>query len=71
MVNAKVAAQPFDGSNINGSAFERFPAHQTSLGSLKVLRALPIRQKRLRIADWWASFSREDPDVVEFCCAHV
>ena len=39
MVNAKVAAQPSDASNVHGPAFERFPAHETSLGSLKV--ALP------------------------------
>src|SRR5262245_36652945 len=51
MVNAKIAAQPFDASNVHGSAFERFRAHETSLGSLKVLRALPIRQKRL-VGPW-------------------
>lgn len=59
MVNAKVAAQPFDGSNVHGSAFEKFPAHETSLGSLKVLRALPIRQKRLVGA--WCFLDRFGP----------
>src|ERR1043165_1300568 len=51
MVNAKVAAQPSDASNVHGPAFERFPAHETSPGSLKVLRALPILQKRL-VGPW-------------------
>ena len=51
MVNAKVAAQPLDVSNVQGPALERLPAHETSLGSLKVLRALPIRQKRL-VGPW-------------------
>ena len=59
MVNAKVAAQPFDGSYVHGSAFERFPAHQTSLGALKVLRVLPIRQKRLVGA--WCFLDRFGP----------
>jgi hypothetical protein len=59
MVNAKVAAQPFDASNVNGPAFERFPAHETSLGSLKILRALPIRQKRLVGA--WCFLDRFGP----------
>jgi redox-sensitive bicupin YhaK (pirin superfamily) len=59
MVNAKVAAKPFDGSNVHGPAFERFPAHETSLGSLKVLRALPIRQKRLVGA--WCFLDRFGP----------
>lgn len=31
--------------------FERFPAHQTSLGTLEILRALPVRQKRL-VGPW-------------------
>src|SRR6185369_7390616 len=59
MVNAKVAAQPFDASNVHGPAFERFPAHETSLGSLKILRALPIRQKRLVGA--WCFLDRFGP----------
>src|ERR1041384_5508611 len=59
MVNAKVAAQPFDASDAHGPAFERFPAHETSLGSLKVLRALPIRQKRLVGA--WCFLDRFGP----------
>lgn len=32
-------------------AFERFPAHRTSLGTLEILRALPVRQKRL-VGPW-------------------
>jgi redox-sensitive bicupin YhaK (pirin superfamily) len=59
MVNAKVAAQPFDASDAHGPAFERFAAHATSLGSLKVLRALPIRQKRLVGA--WCFLDRFGP----------
>src|ERR1041384_5313391 len=59
MVNAKVAAQPLDSSNVHGPAFERFRAHETSLGSLKVLRALPIRQKRLVGA--WCFLDRFGP----------
>jgi Pirin len=59
LVNVRVAAQPFDSSNTHGSAFERFPAHETSLGSLKVLRALPIRQKRLVGA--WCFLDRFGP----------
>src|SRR5690349_16801274 len=59
MGDAKVAVQPFDGSNVHGSAFEKFPAHETSLGSLKVLRALPIRQKRLVGA--WCFLDRFGP----------
>lgn len=31
--------------------FERFPAHRTSLGTLEILRALPVRQKRL-VGPW-------------------
>jgi len=31
--------------------FERFPTHETSLGALKILRALPQRQKRL-VGPW-------------------
>ncbi|HKR86367.1 MAG TPA: pirin family protein [Terriglobales bacterium] len=59
MVNAKVATQPFDASNVSGPAFERFPAHETSLGALRVLRALPIRQKRLVGA--WCFLDRFGP----------
>lgn len=32
-------------------AFEKFPAHHTSLGTLEILRALPVRQKRL-VGPW-------------------
>ena len=47
MVHTKVAAKPFDASDVHGSVFEGFPARETSVGTLKILRALPIRQKRL------------------------
>src|SRR5690349_23920905 len=59
MGDAKVAVQPFDGSSVHGSAFEKFPAHETSQGSLKVLRALPIREKRLVGA--WCFLDRFGP----------
>ena len=51
MVHTKVAAQACDASGVHGSVFERFPARETSLGTLKILRALPIRQKRL-VGPW-------------------
>ena len=51
MVHTKIAAQPCDASGVKGSVFERFPAHETSLGTLEILRALPIRQKRL-VGPW-------------------
>jgi redox-sensitive bicupin YhaK (pirin superfamily) len=59
MVNVKVAAQTCDASGVNGSVFERFPARETSLGTLKILRALPIRQKRLVGA--WCFLDRFGP----------
>lgn len=51
MVQPKVAAQSCDASEMPGSVFEEFPARETSLGTLKILRALPIRQKRL-VGPW-------------------
>ena len=48
MVNAKVMS---NASDEHGSVFEKFPAHRTSLGTLEILRALPIRQKRL-VGPW-------------------
>jgi len=36
---------------LDGAVFERFPAHEISIGTLSVLRALPIRQKRL-VGPW-------------------
>ena len=51
MVDTKVAAQACDASDVRSSLFERFPARETSLGTLKILRALPIRQKRL-VGPW-------------------
>jgi len=51
MTPTKVAAQTCDASDVRGSVFERFPAHETSLGALKILRLLPVRQKRL-VGPW-------------------
>ncbi|HEX7772776.1 MAG TPA: pirin family protein [Pyrinomonadaceae bacterium] len=51
MVHTNVAAQACDASDVRGSVFERFPAHKTSLGTLEILRALPLRQKRL-VGPW-------------------
>src|SRR5258707_161097 len=59
MVHTKVAAQPCDASGVNGSVFERFPARETSVGTLKIVRALPIRQKRLVGA--WCFLDRFGP----------
>src|ERR1700750_461945 len=59
MVHNKVAAQRCNASGVNGSVFERFPAHETSLGRLAILRALPIRQKRLVGA--WCFLDRFGP----------
>src|SRR5690349_16811929 len=59
MVHTKIAAQPCDASGVKGSVFERFPAHETSLGTLEILRALPIRQKRLVGA--WCFLDRFGP----------
>jgi redox-sensitive bicupin YhaK (pirin superfamily) len=59
MVDAKVAAQACDVSDARGAVFERFPARETSLGTLKILRALPIRQKRLVGA--WCFLDRFGP----------
>ena len=51
MLDTKVAAQPCEASGAVGSVFERFPAHEATVGSLKIVRALPIRQKRL-VGPW-------------------
>jgi quercetin 2,3-dioxygenase len=59
MVDTKVAAQACDAADTHGSVFERFPARETSLGTLKILRALPIRQKRLVGA--WCFLDRFGP----------
>jgi quercetin 2,3-dioxygenase len=59
MVDTAVAAQACDASNVDGSAFDRFPARETTLGTLKILRALPIRQKRLVGA--WCFLDRFGP----------
>ena len=59
MVDTKVAAQVCDASDVQGSVFERFPARETSLGALKIFRALPIRQKRLVGA--WCFLDRFGP----------
>lgn len=59
MVHTKTAAKMRDDSDVNGSVFERLPAHETSLGTLKILRALPVRQKRLVGA--WCFLDRFGP----------
>ena len=59
IVQTKVEAQPCESSDVRGSVFERFPARETSLGTLKILRALPIRQKRLVGA--WCFLDRFGP----------
>src|SRR5690349_3457550 len=59
MVHTKVAAQPCDALGVNESVFERFPARETRLGTLRILRALPIRQKRLVGA--WCFLDRFGP----------
>src|SRR5258705_9190052 len=51
MIHTKVAAQPCEASCVNESVFERFPAHETTVGSLRIVRALPNRQKRL-VGPW-------------------
>ena len=51
MVQTNVAAQACDASDVHGSCFEKFPARETSLGTLKILRALPLREKRL-VGPW-------------------
>ena len=59
MADTNVAAQACDAANVQGSVFERFPARETSLGTLKILRALPIREKRLVGA--WCFLDRFGP----------
>jgi quercetin 2,3-dioxygenase len=51
MLDTKVAAHSSDASGVVGSVFERFPAHEANVGTLKIVRALPIRQKRL-VGPW-------------------
>jgi hypothetical protein len=36
---------------LDEAVFERLPAHETSIGTLSILRALPVRQKRL-VGPW-------------------
>ena len=72
MVDTKVAAHSSDASGVNGSVFEKFPAHETTVARDKSLECRVQEQKWMsRIADWRASLSRKDPDVVELCCAHA
>ena len=59
MVDTTIAAQACDASNVQAPVFEKFPAHETTLGTLKILRALPIRQKRLVGA--WCFLDRFGP----------
>src|ERR1051325_3608199 len=59
MVETKVAAQTCHASDVDGSVFERFRARETTLGTLKILRVLPVRQKRLVGA--WCFLDRFGP----------
>ncbi len=59
MVDTKVAAQACDASDVDKPAFESFPLHETTLGTLKIQRALPMRQKRLVGA--WCFLDRFGP----------
>jgi len=59
MVDTRVAAQACDATNVQAPVFERFPARETTLGTLKILRALPIREKRLVGA--WCFLDRFGP----------
>ena len=59
MLDTKVKAQPCEASGVSRSVFERFPAHEANVGTLKIVRALPIRQKRLVGA--WCFLDRFGP----------
>ena len=59
MVDTRVAAQACDAANVEAPVFERFPGRETTLGTLKILRALPIREKRLVGA--WCFLDRFGP----------
>ena len=59
MVDTKVAVHSSDASGVSGSVFEKFPAHETTLGTLRIVRALPSRQKRLVGA--WCFLDRFGP----------
>ena len=59
MVDTKVAAHSFDASGVNGSVFEKVPAHETTVGTLRIVRGLPSRQKRLVGA--WCFLDRFGP----------
>jgi redox-sensitive bicupin YhaK (pirin superfamily) len=59
MVDTNVAAEVCRASEFRGSVFEGFPARETSLGTLQILRALPVRQKRLVGA--WCFLDRFGP----------
>lgn len=51
MVHTKVAARACDALDERGPVFEKFPARETSIGTLEILRALPVREKRL-VGPW-------------------
>ena len=59
MAHTKVSAQLCDASGVIEPVFDRFPARETSIGALKIVRALPIRQKRLVGA--WCFLDRFGP----------
>ncbi len=51
MTDSNVAAQECSTSGAGGHAFEKFQAREVLLGGLRIMRALPIRQKRL-VGPW-------------------
>ncbi|HVB98758.1 MAG TPA: pirin family protein [Candidatus Dormibacteraeota bacterium] len=51
MADSNVAAQECGASGVHDSCFEKYPARETSLGSLQIVRVLPIRQRRL-VGPW-------------------
>ena len=59
MVDTNVAARECHASEFRESVFEGFPARETSLGTLQILRALPVRQRRLVGA--WCFLDRFGP----------
>src|SRR4051812_23164276 len=59
MPDTNVAAQWCDATNADKPVFEGFRARETRLGTLRILRALPIRQRRLVGA--WCFLDRFGP----------
>jgi hypothetical protein len=61
MVQANVAAQAFDASDVQGSGLKDF----RRLGKTKILRAPPVRQKRLSGA--WCFLDRFEDSSYGAC----